>query len=117
MKQVNVIGISAVSGGGKTEVTRVLAAGLGDAIALHFDDYEEPNVHRDDLQQWFVRGADYDEYETPVFISHLKALKAGQSVRHPVVGTTLGPVRYVIADAPLGRAHSASGQHIDNTLI
>ena len=86
---------------------------IGDAVGLHFDDYDDTNVHPDDLQRWFADGADYDAYQTPVFSRHLQALKAGQSIRYPVEGILVGPSRYVVADAPLGRAHSESGQFID----
>ncbi len=112
MNRATVIGISAVSGGGKTVVARRLAEVLRDATALHFDDYDDTNVHPDDLQRWFDDGADSDTYELPVFTCHLQTLKAGGRIRYPN-GATLGPVRYVVADAPLGREHSASGRFID----
>ena len=113
MKPVKVIGISAVGGGGKTAVTRRLAEVLGDSVALHFDDYDDTNVHPKDLQRWFADGADYDAYQTPVFTRHLQTLKSGQSICHAIGETAVGPASYVVADAPLGRAHSDSGRFID----
>ena len=113
MNQVRIVGISSVSGGGKTAVTRRLVEVIGDAVALHFEDYDYTNVHPGDLRRWFVDGAAYNAYKTPVFSRHLQALKAGQSIRYPVEGIIVGPSRYVIADAPLGRAHSDSGQFIN----
>ena len=113
MNKVTVIGISAVSGGGKTAVTQRLAEVLCNAVAIHFDDYDDTNVHPDDLKRWSAEGADYDAYRTPVFTSHLEALKAGGSIRYPIGGATLGPARYVAADAPMGRAHWDSGRFID----
>ena len=113
MRPVKVVGFSAVGGGGKTAVARRLAEVLGDAVTLHFDDYDDSNVHPEDLQRWFIDGADYDAYETPVFTRHLQTLKSGQSICHPVGGATVGPAGYVVADAPLGRAHSDSGRFID----
>ena len=113
MNQIVIIGVSAVTGGGKTAVTQRLVEVLGDAVALHFDDYDDTNVHPDDLQRWFAAGADYDAYKTPVFTGHLEALKAGRSIRYPIGDKTLTPARYVVADAPLGRAHSDSGRLID----
>lgn len=112
MKSVKVIGISAVGGGGKTTVTRRLVQVLGDAVALHFDDYDDTNVHPEELQRWLADGGNYDAYQTPVFTCHLRTLKAGRSITSPS-GATVGPARYVVADAPLGRAHSDSGQFID----
>ena len=113
MDQVRVVGISAVSGGGKTAAAIRLVEVLGDAVALHFDDYDDTNVHPDDLQRWFAGGADYGAYQTPVFSRHLQSLKTGRSVRYPVGGLSIGPARYVVADAPLGKAHVDSGCFID----
>ena len=113
MTEVRVIGISAVSGGGKTAVTRRLAEVLSDSVALHFDDYDDANLHPGDFGKWFADGADYDAYDLPVFTGHLETLKAGGRVRYPTSGAIVGPVRYVVADAPLGREHSASGRLID----
>ncbi len=113
MNPVVIIGISAVTGGGKTAVTQRLVGVLEDAVALHFDDYDDSNVHPDDLQHWFAAGADYDAYETPVFTGHLQALKAGRTIRYPIGDVTIAPARYVVADAPLGRAHADSGRFID----
>ena len=113
MDSVVIIGISAVTGGGKTAVALRLTEVLEDAVALYFDDYDDTNVHPDDLQRWFADGADYDAYETPLFTGHLQALKAGCSIRYPIGGAILGPAKYVVADAPLGRAHSDSGRFID----
>ena len=113
MGSVVTIGISAVSGGGKTAVTKRLVEVLGEAVSLHFDDYDDTNIHPGDIQSWFAAGADYDAYRTPVFTGHLEALKAGKSITYPVGGAQLGPARYVVVDAPLGRAHSDSGRFID----
>ena len=113
MNPVVIIGISSVTGGGKTAVTLRLTEVLEDAVALHFDDYDDTNVHPDDLQRWFADGADYDAYETPLFTGHLQALKAGRSIHYPIGDVTVVPAKYVVADAPLGRAHSDSGRFID----
>jgi uridine kinase len=113
MDCVRVVGITSVSGGGKTATTLRLAEVLCDAVAIHFDDYDDTNVHPDDLQHWFADGAHYDTYETPLFARHLQTLKAGHSICYPIGGTIVGPARYVVADAPLGRAQSDSGKLID----
>ena len=113
MKLIRVIGISAVGGGGKTAVALRLVDVLVNAVALHFDDYDDTNVHPEDRQRWFADGADYDAYETPVFTRHLQTLKDRQSICYPIGGTIVEPARYVVADAPLGRAHSDSGRFID----
>ena len=113
MSHVSVVGITSVSGGGKTAASRRLAVVLSDVVAIHFDDYEATHVYPADLHRWFADGADYDAYETPRFTRHLRVLKAGRGVRYPIGGAEVGPARYVVADAPLGRAHSDSGSLID----
>ena len=113
MNHVRIVGITSVSGGGKTVASMHLAKALGEAVAIHFDDYDGTNVHPANLQRWFTEGADYDVYETPLFTRHLRTLKAGQSIDYPISGAIVGPARYVVADAPLGRAHSDSGKLID----
>ena len=108
-----VIGISAVSGGGKTALAGRLAKLLRGAVALSFDDYDDTNIHPPSIQSWFDEGADYDAFETPVFTDHIRSLKNGNHITSPVDGSRVGPVNYVVVDAPLGRAHHDSGRHID----
>ena len=43
----------------------------------------------------------------------MKELKTGKSIRHSVVGTTLGPACRAKAVATSGQAHSASGKYVD----
>lgn len=113
-----VIGISAVGGGGKTATTKRLTEVLDDAVAVNFGDYENMNVHPDDYETWFVAGADYDECKTPVFASHLEALKSGWSVSYPVGNMTISPARHLVAySPPLGRAHSDSRRFIDLMVL
>jgi uridine kinase len=106
-----VIGISAVSGGGKTALTRRLAELLQDSAALYFDDYDGSSVIPDFLP-WFEDGADYDAFKTPVFTDHIRSLKAGYAVTYPG-GSKIEPAKYILVDAPLGRVHADSGRYID----
>ena len=106
-----VIGISAVSGGGKTALTRRLAELLQDSVALFFDDYDESSVIPDFLP-WFEDGADYEAFKTPVFTDHIRSLKAGNAVTYPG-GLTIQPAKYIVVDAPMGRVHIDSGRYID----
>ena len=99
------IGISSVSGGGKTAVANRLAELLPDSVTLCFDDYDDTTVHPDDLQKWLAEGADYNVWQTPVLTSDLEALTTGRYIS--------SSARYVIFDAPLGRAHSDTGRFID----
>ena len=108
-----VIGISAVSGGGKTALALRLADMLQDAAVVLFDDYEESSVMPESFQSWFDDGADYDAFETPLFTDHIRSLRDGKAVKSPVSGSRIGPAKYVVVDAPLGRVHSDSGKYFD----
>ena len=108
-----VIGISAVSGGGKTGLATRLVDTLQDAVAVFFDDYEESSVMPESFQTWFDDGADYNAFVTPLFTEHIRSLKDGKAVRSPVSGSKMGPAKYIVVDAPLGRVHSDSGKYFD----
>ena len=69
-----VIGISAITVGGKTTLTLRLADILQDASVVLFDDYEESSVIPESFQSWFDDGADYDAFKTPLFTDHIRLL-------------------------------------------
>lgn len=98
-----VIGISAVSGGGKTALTRRLAELLQDSVALYFDDYDESSVIPD-FRTWFEDGADYEAFKTPVFTVHIRSLKAGNAVTYPG-GSKIEPAKNI------GRRTAGPGSH------
>ena len=50
-----VIGLSSVSGGGKTAVAKKLTELLQDAVMLCFDDYDDTTVHPEDLNTWLTK--------------------------------------------------------------
>jgi uridine kinase len=112
-KQSFVIGISSVSGGGKTAVTKRLAQLLQDSVTLCFDDYDDTNLHPENRQIWLKEGADYNVWKTPVLTEALKSLKSGNAMPSPVDGSTISPARFIVFDAPLGRAHFDTGRFID----
>ena len=100
-----VIGISSVSGGGKTAVAKKLAELLPDSVTLCFDDYDNTNVHPASLDTWRKEGGAYTVWQTPVLTKDLQALTAGDHVISPVDGSKVSPAEYIVFDAPLGRAH------------
>ncbi|MCH8989817.1 MAG: hypothetical protein IIA92_13560 [Chloroflexi bacterium] len=108
-----VIGISSVSGGGKTAVAEKLTELLQDAVMLCFDDYDETTVHPEDLHTWLTSGADYNVWKTPSLTSDLHSLTTGNHITSPVDGSTIPAAQYIVFDAPLGRAHSDTGKFID----
>ena len=108
-----VIGISAVSGGGKTAVAQKVSEILLGAVTIFFDDYDFDTVHPESYPKWLEEGANYNDWKTPKLSADLRKLKAGQPIVSPVDGLTVKPQRYVIFDAPLGYAHAETAVYID----
>jgi uridine kinase len=96
-----VIGISSPSGGGKTSVTKALKEKLFDSTAIYFDEFDDTTTHPEDLIAWVSRGGDYNEWKTPGIVSALESIIAKNESK------------YILYDAPLGRAHDESGRYID----
>ena len=108
-----VIGISSISGGGKTATTKKLATLLSNSVTLYFDDYDDTNVHPENRQEWLQQGADYNAWKTPTLTKDLKTLKSGNPITSVLDGSIISPAQFIIFDAPLGRAHCDSGRFID----
>ncbi len=108
-----VIGISSVSGGGKTAVAMKLAELLQDAVILCFDNYDDTTVHPEDLHAWLTAGADYNVWKTPGLTRDLHSLITGNQITSPVDDSTIPAAKYIVFDAPLGRAHADTGRFID----
>jgi len=113
VEQNFVIGISSVSGGGKTEVAKKLAELLQHALVLSFDDYDNTNIPPESFEAWFLEGGDYNAWQTPLLTRDLHALTSGNHIASPVDGSKISPAEYVVFDAPLGRAHCDTGRLID----
>jgi uridine kinase len=62
-RKTMVIAVNAVSGGGKTTITRELTGRLQNAKAIYFDDYEEIGQNISDITRWVEDGADYDLWD------------------------------------------------------
>lgn len=103
-----VIGIGGVSGGGKTRLVAELARTLGNAHAVYFDEFDDTTEHPSDMRKWLASGRDYNAWKAPVLVEHLRALKFCDASEPKD-----NPNQYIVFDAPLGRAHAASGQYID----
>lgn len=108
-----VIGMSSVSGGRKTAVAKKLTELLQDAVMLCFDDYDDTTVHPEDLNTWLTAGADYNVWKTPGLTRDLLSLTTGNPITSPVDGSTIPAAKYIVFDAPLGRAHVDTGRFID----
>lgn len=108
-----VIAVSAISGGGKSTVVRKLTEQLKDSVAIYFDDYATAETYPIDFDAWAATGYNLNELNSPLLVQHLAALKAGKSVASPVDGKVMAPEKYIVFEAPLGRAHKDTGQYID----
>lgn len=97
-----IIAIAAVSGGGKTTVTRSLALALPNAKALYFDDYdfEGPN----DIVEWVEKGADCNEWKLAPLLTDLNTFMS------------IKAVEYIVLDYPFSRLHHEL-QAIDLTVF
>ncbi len=115
MKQGFVLGISAISGGGKTVLVKHLAERLDESVVLSFDEYDEAGhvTHPESFRRWLRDGADQNAWQAPRLAADLAQLKSGNPIASPVDRSPILPAQFVIFDAPLGRAHRSTGQHID----
>ena len=66
-----VIGVSAVSGGGKTRLVNELVQLLGDAVAVYFDEFDDTTIHPPDMRAWLLEGGDFNAWQAPVLAEHL----------------------------------------------
>ncbi len=109
-----VVGVAGPAGGGKTSLVQGLAGTLGDAVAIHIDSYQR--VTREPLRKivrWMEEGADFNEFSIPLLPDHLDRLKHGEPVVDPVSMRELRPRKYIVFETHFGRAHQATGRHID----
>ena len=84
------IGIAGGTGSGKTTITRRIMREFGDNVAvLHHDSYYKAH---DDLPYEERTRLNYDHpnaFDTDLMLSHVRALKRGESVRCPVYDFTV----------------------------
>jgi uridine kinase len=96
-----VIAVAAPPGGGKTTLSTTIAAKLGNAPILHYDDFERfTRQSPAEIEAWLDRGARLDEIPAPGFTEELRKMR-----------TSGAP--YVVVDAPLGRAHPPTAAMVD----
>lgn len=102
MKKPMVIAISAVSGGGKTTVTKALKKELGNCNVLHFDNYELPGSPSD-ICKWIDGGADYNEWKLGPFIADVQSL-------------LIKSLHYIVLDYPFAYLNEEMRKYIDLTI-
>lgn len=98
-----VIGVAGAPGAGKTSLALGLAQMLEGARVLHMDDYERMTRRPiEDLARWMREGADIDAFDFPGLEQELLRLRQEH--------------RYVLFETQFGRAHRATGRHLDLLL-
>ncbi|HEX8572384.1 MAG TPA: hypothetical protein VF759_06505 [Allosphingosinicella sp.] len=108
-----VVAISGTSGAGKTTIIDGLAARLGEATRLHFDDYLVLGNDVEAIVAWLAEGADPNWVETPELAADLARLAAGHPVARPGGGAELRPAPFIIVEEPFGRARREMAPLID----
>jgi uridine kinase len=98
-----VTAVSGVSGAGKTSLTDRTVALLGDAVALHFDDYASVSTYPTDLRAWMHAGADVDAWKTPRLSEDLARRRAGEAIELPRGGRIVEPSRWILIEEPFAR--------------
>ena len=100
-----IISISAVSGGGKTTITRKLGLVLKDTRELFFDDYHFENAPND-FNQWVNQGADYNLWNLDPMVSDIDRIKASREVPS-----------YILLDYPFSYMNDKMKNYIDLSIF
>ncbi len=114
LEPAKVIAVSGPPGSGKTTLSDALARRLGDASVLTMDHYQSmTRMPIEEVERWRARGADIDELPVGPLAEHLTSLKQGRNVVDPATGAAIASSPYIVFDTHFGRAHQATGAHID----
>lgn len=110
-----IIGISGISGAGKTTLARGLAESLG-CTCIFWDEFDEISKGPKNYLEWYERGKNYAEWDYAALAKVLAALKKGQNIEHPAKKCMVRATKYIIFDAPLGKLHHQTGAFIDTCI-
>ena len=99
------------------------ADALGDAVTLHFDDYQSVAQYPADmtnpagLANWVKAGKDLDAWKIPQLLDDLKALRNGQAISLPANRGVIEPARFMVLEEPSGRARAGLQDLLDMVVL
>ncbi|WLD92493.1 hypothetical protein [Alkalihalobacillus sp. AL-G] len=99
-----VISIAAVSGGGKTTVTKKLGSKLKHSKKLFFDEYDFKDSP-EDLIKWVEEGSDYDQWNLEPFVSDIRSILSSKEA-----------LSYVLLDYPFAYKNKSMQNLIDLSI-
>lgn len=112
-----VVGVAGPPGGGKTTLARELVRALPEASAIHMDSYETmTDSPMEVVRSWVRDGVDIDAFDFSRLAADLERLKRGHEVAEPGTQRVIAPAKYIVFETQFGRAHRATGAHIDLLL-
>lgn len=104
MAKTKVISIAAVSGGGKTAVTKELRKRLKYSEALFFDEYNFDGAPSD-IIKWVEEGPDYNQWNLEPLTADVKLLLGAKE-----------PPAYIILDYPFSYKNDKLKNFIDLSI-
>ncbi len=107
-----IIGISGISGAGTTTITKALGK-FYNASTIFWDDFDDISESPDDYVLWFNTSKNYADWRYPALEKSLSALRNGRSIEHPTLKQKIEETPLIFFDAPLGKKHEATAQHVD----
>jgi uridine kinase len=109
-----VVGISGISGSGKTVLTKLLAYQLN-ATAIYWDDFDEISRFPEDYVAWYDSGSPggANAWDYPLLADTIKRLKLRETVTSPATREKLESENWIVFDAPFGRDHKQTASYID----
>ncbi|HAT6937591.1 TPA: uridine kinase [Legionella pneumophila] len=111
----HIIGISGITGAGKSTLAKALSLDLK-ATLISWDDFDDISLEPEDYIEWYHKGCNYNEFQRERLAKTLASLKSKKESIHPVLRTLLNPTEYIIFDAPLGKLHIQTGEYIDTCV-
>lgn len=112
--RVHIVAVAGPPGCGKSSLVNSVAATLGHAAVLEFDEFETlTTVPAESMAAWQAEGGSFSALQVPGLAGTLEALKRGEAVRAPRSGRRIAPRPLILFEMPLGRAYPPTRSLID----